>query len=197
MSHSMFRKFLLLAFLLVNYPVLAQTSKIDVQQSGTVTSKHIPYWITSGVIADGGSATDSPISSLGVTNNGGAGICVSSDVQTAAGRNQLCFGASKNGPATISLQNYGTAPASSFQFIVNGAAQGFLTVSPLPVTIGNLACFGAVGGGLTDCGSAPTTIPLTIGTTPITNGTPNGLLFDSAGKLGNLTTANNGALITN
>jgi len=184
----------LLALTLLAAPAFAQQA---VQQSGSVTKGHVPYWVTSGAIGDGGSATSSPITSIGVTNNGGAGICVSSDVQTAAGRNQLCFGASTNGPATISLQNYGTAPASSFQFIVNGAAQGFLTVSPLPVVVGNLACFGAVGGGLTDCGSAPTTIPLTVGTTPIASGTSNGLLFNSAGKLGNLTTANNGALITN
>ncbi len=141
----------LLALILFAAPAFAQQA---VQQSGSVTKGHVPYWVTSGAIGDGGSATNSPITSIGVTNNGGAGICVSSDVQTAAGRNQLCFGASTNGPATISLQNYGTAPTSSFQFIVNGAAQGFLTVSPLPVTIGNLACFAAVGGGLKDCGIA-------------------------------------------
>src|SRR5229473_5561663 len=142
----------LLALTLLAAPAFAQQA---VQQSGSVTKGHVPYWVTSGAIGDGGSATSSPITSIGVTNNGGAGICISSDVQTAAGRNQLCFGASTNGPATISLQNYGTAPASSFQFIVNGAAQGFLTVSPLPVVVGNLACFGAVGGGLTDCGTPP------------------------------------------
>src|SRR5216684_7772770 len=138
MRFAMLRNLLVLAAagLLFTSPVLAQS----VQQSGTVTNKHIPYWVTSGVIADGGSATDSPISSIGVTNNGGAGFCVSSDVQTAAGRNQLCFGASTTGPATISLQNYGTAAAQNIQFIINGAAQGFPTVSPLPVIVGNLAC---------------------------------------------------------
>src|SRR5216683_101047 len=179
----------LLALILFAAPAFAQQA---VQQSGSVTKGHVPYWVTSGAIGDGGSATNSPITSIGVTNNGGAGICVSSDVQTAAGRNQLCFGASTTGSATISLQNYGTAAPQSLAFVVNGASQGFPTVSPLPVVVGNLACFQAVGGGLTDCGSAPTTIPITIGTTPITSGTLNGLLFDSAGKIGNLATGNSG-----
>ncbi len=142
----------LLALALFATPAIAQQA---VQQSGSVTRGHVPYWVTSGVIGDGGSATNSPISSIGVTNNGGAGICVSSDVQTAAGRNQLCFGAATNGSATISLQNYGTAPVQSLAFVINGASQGFPTVSPLPVVVGNLACFGAVGGGLTDCGTPP------------------------------------------
>jgi hypothetical protein len=40
------------------------------------------------------------------------------------------------------------------------------------------------------------TLALTIGSTPITGGTPNGLLFDSAGMVGNLATANSGLLVT-
>ncbi len=140
----------LLVLTLFVTPAIAQQA---VQQSGSVTRGHVPYWVTSGVVGDGGSATNSPISSIGVTNNGGAGICVSSDVQTAAGRNQLCFGASTTGSATISLQNYGTAAAQSLSFIVNGAAQGFPTVSPLPVVVGDSACFTTVGGGLKDCGT--------------------------------------------
>lgn len=35
-----------------------------------------------------------------------------------------------------------------------------------------------------------------VGTTAITSGTPNGLLYDNAGLLGNLATANNGVLVT-
>src|SRR5712671_1058135 len=118
MRFAMLRKSLLLAFLLAASPVLAQS----VQQSGTVTNKHLPYWVTSGVIADGGSATDSPITSIGVTNNGGAGFCVSSDRQAAAGRNQLCFGAATAAAATISLQNYGTASAQNLNFVINGTS---------------------------------------------------------------------------
>src|SRR5216684_2915783 len=125
MWFAMLRKLLVLAALLFTNSVFAQS----VQQSGTVTNKHVPYWVTSGVIGDGGSATDSPITSLGVTNNGGAGFCVSSDRQSAAGRNQLCFGASTAAPATISLQNYGTAAAQALQFVVNGVPASFPTSS--------------------------------------------------------------------
>ncbi len=149
----------LLALVLLATPAIAQQA---VQQSGSVTRGHVPYWVSSGVIGDGGSATNSPVSSIGVTNNGGAGICVSSDVQTAAGRNQLCFGASTTGAATISLQNYGTAAAQSLQFIINGAAQGFPTVSPLPVVVGDSVCFSTVGGGLKDCGVSGTNLHLAV-----------------------------------
>jgi hypothetical protein len=153
----MLKKLLLLAFFIAT-PALAQ----NVQQSGTVTRNHLPYWVTSGVIGDGGSSADSPISSIGVTNNGGAGICVSSDRQTAAGRNQLCFGAQTNGAAFISLQNYGTAAAQNLQFIINGITTipAFVSGSPVP---GNLVS--SVGGqALQDSGVAAANGIITSGT---------------------------------
>lgn len=150
------KHFLRIAFiaLLISTPAFGQS----VQQSGTVTSKHIPYWVTSGVIADGGSSADSPISSIGVTNSGGAGICVSSDRQTALGRNQLCFGASTNGPATISLQNYGTATAQNLEFVINGTpvtiptgGAAFVLENP-PFVAGHASCFVNTTGVIQDCG---------------------------------------------
>lgn len=41
-----------------------------------------------------------------------------------------------------------------------------------------------------------TTAAIAIGSTVVISGTPNGLLYDSAGVVGNLATANNGALVT-
>jgi hypothetical protein len=58
MTDKTMRKLVALLALLLAGPALAQS----VQQSGTVTRGHLPYWITSGVIGDGGSAADSPIS---------------------------------------------------------------------------------------------------------------------------------------
>jgi hypothetical protein len=52
-----------------------------------------------------------------------------------------------------------------------------------PVVSGNLACFNGTTGLLRDCGSAPTTVPLTIGTTPINSGTSGRVLFDNSGVL--------------
>lgn len=132
----------------------------SVQQSGTVTRNHIPVWNTSGVISDGGSSADSPITSIGVTNNGGAGICVSSDRQTAAGRNQLCFGAQTTGAATISLQNFGTAIAQNLQFVINGTpvtiptGGGAFALENAPFTAGHASCFISSAGVLQDCGVA-------------------------------------------
>ncbi|MDE1907100.1 MAG: hypothetical protein KGH75_11690 [Rhodospirillales bacterium] len=56
-----------------------------------------------------------------------------------------------------------------------------------PVVSGNLACFNGTTGLLQDCGSAPTTVPLTVGTTPISGGTSGNFVYDNAGKLGEIT----------
>jgi hypothetical protein len=66
------KKLFLTALLLLAAPAFGQ----NVQYVSPVTRNHIPVWNTNGVIADGGSSADSPISSIGVTNNGGAGICI-------------------------------------------------------------------------------------------------------------------------
>jgi hypothetical protein len=152
----MSKKLLVLAALLAAFPAFAQ----NVQYISPVTRNHIPVWNTNGVIADGGSSADSPITSIGVTNNGGAGFCVSSDRQTAAGRNQLCFGASTAGPAVISLQNYGTAAAQNLQFVINGTpvtiptgGQGFALENP-PFVANHASCFISSAGILQDCGVA-------------------------------------------
>lgn len=133
-------------------------SGAPVKQSGNITPGQVPWWITSGVVGGGVSSADSPVTSFGVTNNGGNGICVNSDRITAAGRNALCFGASTTGPATISLQNYGTATPQILNFNING------TLIPFP-------------GGL---------LPgVTVGSTLVNNGTNGYFLYNSGGTLGN------------
>lgn len=149
------KKIFLLAALLLTSPVLAQ----NVQYVSPVTRNHVPVWNTNGVIADGGSSADSPITSLGVTNNGGAGFCVSSDRQTAVARNQLCFGASTSSAATISLQNYGTAVAQNLNFVINGVTVtiptggGTFLFGNGPFSTGNVPCFANTSGVIQDCGA--------------------------------------------
>lgn len=140
--------------LLLTAPAFGQ----NVQYVSPVTRNHTVLWNTNGVIADGGSAADSPITSIGVTNNGGAGFCVSSDRQTALGRNQLCFGASTTGPAVISLQNYGTAAAQNLEFVINGTpvtiptgGAAFVLENP-PFVVGHASCFVNTTGVIQDCG---------------------------------------------
>ena len=53
-----------------------------------------------------------------------------------------------------------------------------------PVVSGNLACFDGITGLLKDCGTAPTTNPLIVGTTPINGGATTNVLFDNSGVLG-------------
>jgi hypothetical protein len=182
----------LLACLLISTGAFAQNGK-PIIQSGNVTPGHAPVWITSGVEGDGGSASDSPITSFGTTGP----ICSLSARQASGAYNQFCIQAFTNSPAVISLQNWGSAPAESIQFNINGATQGFPTVSPLPTVIGDFTCFYTTGGGLTDCGIAPTTLPLTVTTSPVNGGTTNCLLYDPNNKLGCLATANSSILATN
>lgn len=107
---------------------LAQT----VQQSGSVTAGHMPYWVTSGILADGGAAsgtTTKRITELGITKNGGNALCVNSDVTTAAGRTQLCIGTGTSSAGTITMQNYGTATPQPLELVINGTTISFGTGS--------------------------------------------------------------------
>jgi len=146
------RLLLALALALASTTVLAQS----VQQSGSVTAGHVPRWVTNGIIGDGGSAADSPITTLGVTSNSTSGFCISSGRVTAAGRQQMCFGAPLADSAVISLQNYGTATEQALKFVINGVEYSFP---------------GSLSG-------------IVVGTTPITGG-GNGLcLYDNNGVVG-------------
>lgn len=126
----------------------------SVQQSGSVTRGHLPYWISSGVIGDAGTSLSSNITSMGVTNNGGPGICVNSAAQSSAGYNQLCFSATTNGGTKISSYAYGTASNPGLSFDINGSVQGFPAVT-LPVVDAHAACFNGTTGLLKDCGFIP------------------------------------------
>jgi hypothetical protein len=133
--------------LLLVAPAWAQ----NVQYVSPVTRGHIPVWNTAGVIADGGSSADSPVTSIGVTNNGGAGLCVNSARATAPGYNSLCLGASTTGPAVISLQNYGTAGPQGLQFDINGTtitlpSGADLVTSTPPFFTGHLTSFASTAG---------------------------------------------------
>jgi hypothetical protein len=168
--------------LLLTASAMAQT----VQQSGTVTSGHVPWWVTSGVIGDGGSSADSPITSFGVTNNGGNGICVNSARSAAPGRNQLCFGASTSAPATISYQNYGNAAAGGINFVINGTTVaiptggGTFLFGSGTFTPGDVPCFLGSTGVLQDCGLALSNGTITVGNW---QGTPIAIGFGGTGGM--------------
>ncbi len=171
----------ILTALLLSTGAFAQS----VQQSGSVTRNHIPVWNTSGVIADGGTAADSPISTIGVTNEGGNGFCISSQRQSAAGRNQLCFSVATNGPATISLQNYGTATPQALQYNINGtpivipSGGGTFIFGSGTFNAGNVPCFLNSTGTIQDCGMALSNGTVTTG---VWQGTPVAIQYGGTGS---------------
>jgi hypothetical protein len=146
------RIFFILAATIFSWPATAQS----VQQSGSVTSNHAPCWVSNGVIRDCGSAADSSLSTLGVTSNSTSGFCISSGRVTAAGRQQMCFGAPLADSAVISLQNYGTATEQALKFVINGVEYSFP---------------GSLSG-------------IVVGTTPITGGSNGSCLYDNNGVVG-------------
>ena len=246
---------ILLAAALILAPQFAFAQAV--QEAAPITVRQVPYWVTNGVIGDGGNAADSPISSFGVTNATTNGICVSSGRATAAGRQQLCLGAPLNAAAQITLQNYGTATPQNLQFVINGTSYPFpgslanITIGTTPVVGGtNSLCLfvsgGVVGqqtctlsaitsltGDITATGpgitattlatvnanvgtfgsggvvpiitvngkgliTAVSTTPagITVGSTVVTSGTTNGLLYANGSVLGNLATLASGVLVT-
>lgn len=142
------------ALLLAPFGAYAQS----VQQSGSVTVGQVPYWVSNGIIGNGGNANDSPITSLGVTNATVPGFCVNSGRSTAAGRQRLCLGAPLNSAAQITLQNFGTATAQNLQFVINGTTVtiptgGGDTIATIttPTINGNIICANSTSGTLADC----------------------------------------------
>lgn len=91
--------------------------------------------------------------------------------------------------------NSGTITPSVLRKVTGDIVSAIMPTAP--VVAGNLACFNGVTGLLKDCGTSPISNPLVVGTTPITSGATNGLLYNNSSVLGNLATANNGVLVTN
>lgn len=144
---------------------LAQSGS-PVKQSGNVTPGSVPWWITSGVISGGVSSVDSPITSFGVTNNGPSGICANSARPTAAGYNRVCMGAQTDGPAQITLQNFGTAAPQVLQFCINGACISFgetTLTKTTNYTIASTDCGKTIQAGTGTTGKFTITLPSVTG----------------------------------
>lgn len=139
----------IIAALTLSTSALAQT----VKQTGSITPGHVTKWTSNGIIGDGGTAANGGLTSLGVTNNGGPGTCVSSAPITGP-YNQICLTATTNGGTKISSYAIGGATNPGITFDINGSTQGFLTAT-LPVSDSDLACFDGTTGNIKDCGVVP------------------------------------------
>lgn len=140
------RKLLLaVALFLYAVPALGQ----QVRQTGVVTPGHAPVWATQGVVGDGGTAQNGAFTSLGVTNNGGPGVCVNSAPASSGNYNQICLSATTNAGGTLSLSNVGTA-TGTLGFVVNGSPLA-LPVVGLPTALNDAACFSNTAGALFRC----------------------------------------------
>lgn len=80
------------------------------------------------------------------------------------------------------LQNNGVDPVGTGAYV--RAASVVTTINGTACTLGS------------SCAPAAAASSIAVGTTTISSGTPNGLLFDNAGVLGNLATAASGVLVT-
>lgn len=171
-----------LAALLLTASAYGQSQ--TVRQSGSVTAGHATKWVAPGVVGDAGTAASGSLTSLGVTNEGGPGICLNSAAITTS-YNALCLSASTSGPAEISLQNYGGATAQDLRFNVNGtilslptSVGGTLITGNSPFTVTNVPCFATTGGVIQDCGLSLASGVVTSGTW---QATAIGLLYGGTG----------------
>ena len=165
-----------LAALFIGAPAYGQS----VQYNPPVTAKHLPVWVTGGVIADGGTSADSPISSIGATGQ----ICSNSARISTGAWNSVCLQAFTNQPGVISIQNYGLASAQGLNFNINGTVIGIPTGGGTfifgngPFTVGDVPCFVSTGGVVQDCGLALSSGTVTAG---VWQGTPVALGFGGTG----------------
>jgi hypothetical protein len=154
--------------------LLLLAGQTPVQQSGTVSPGHLPYWVTNGVIGDGGTAQNPKSTSIGTVGQGDT-ICANSGPITGP-RNQLCLGVSTTSAAELALRNFGGALPQNLNFVVNGTTYTFPfnvggIVGPASSLIGDLACWNNTVGTLTsDCGSTFKMPGSSTGVTTFTNG---------------------------
>lgn len=152
----------LLAALFIGAPAFGQS----VSYNPPWTARHLPYIVAPGVLGDAGTAADSPTSTIGATGQ----ICSNSARQSSGAWNSLCLQANSSSPATISLQNYGTATAQNLQFVINGVPVTIPTggstfiFGNAPFVTGDVPCFLNTAGLVQDCGFNITNGTVNIGT---------------------------------
>jgi hypothetical protein len=105
--------------LLFSAPALAQNPAVH--QSGNVTPGHVPAWVTSGVIGDGGTAASSNVTSF-ATNSPGPANCADTAVKSPY--YQVCLGTSVGTAGFLSFSSVGGLTALPFQFLINGQIAG-------------------------------------------------------------------------
>jgi hypothetical protein len=145
------KKILLLALCLFSTPLFAQS----VEQSGSVTTGHLPYWVTNGVIGDSGYPTEGKITGLGVTASG-PGICQNSGPVTGP-FNELCFDVTSSG-GQLTWNNFAGA-TGQLSANINGTSYPFPfslsgtgVVGPSTTVAGDVMCWNNTTGTLAaDC----------------------------------------------
>lgn len=121
--------------------VSAQT----VQQAGSITPGHVARFVTNGVIADGGTAANGAINSLGITATG-TPFCINDyATTTAGGYHQLCLGSLSLGGGLLSYNAYGGAADLPFQVNINGVTTTIGTGTVSAGVAGELPYYAATG----------------------------------------------------
>lgn len=140
----------------------AAGAKGPVLQSGVVVPGHLPYWVTDGIIGDGGTAQSPTIKSIGTVGQGNTICANSAPINGPFVR--LCLGANTTSAGVISLQNFGGASPQGLQFSINGTSYAFPftsggTIGPNSSTVGDVTCWNNTSGTLlSDCGFLATSV---------------------------------------
>lgn len=159
---------LILAFLLGLFASVASAQTVT--QSGSVTRGHVAVWQGSGIIVDGGAATNGKITNLGIFANGGLPFCITASTVAQTVFNpasspftQGCLSVTSGSVAQWTLTSYNGASPASFQFVLNGTPYDFPysiggILGPNSSVVGDGACWNnTIGTLLADCPSLPAT----------------------------------------
>ena len=131
------------ALMLLAFPAMAQ-----VKQSGNVTPRHVTTWTTNGVVQDGGTAQNSPVTDLGTTSSNQQSICAA-NAAFGRPRSVICLGATETG-LYLTTQNTGGGAVLPLHFRLNGADYTFpFPSAPINVPFLAATSFGVVADGVT------------------------------------------------
>lgn len=147
------KKLLAVGLLLASTLAAAAQTGTAVKQSGNITPGHAAYWVTNGVIADGGTAANGFLTSLGTVGNTAFGQCHNSGPITGPYQ-EICLGATTSGGSVITALSFGGAPSPSLSLNIGGTIyplpfpSGGGVVGPATTTVGHLATWNNITGTL-------------------------------------------------
>lgn len=191
-------RFAALAAAILAFGAMPAARAQSVIQSGSVTPGHLPTWVTSGVIKDGGTSSNPQVNALGLYGNGGCplGIASTTVPGTPSGNYVLgCLSSSSSAGVTLSVTPNGLS-TKPLVFDINGTSYSMGGSNWLSAWFDDQ--FGSTGGDILcrDGSNWSALAPGTSGQVLFTQGSGSCPVWGAAAGTGTVVQVNTGSCLT-